>query len=61
MINGQQWRKINNGAFTPPTHVLAALIKQSQNIKKKGGIEGSHKRYQNNCNIICEGMKEIGF
>ena len=43
------------------THVLAAFNQAITEHKKEGGIEGRHKRYKNNCKIICEGMKEIGF
>ena len=55
METSSQWR------FTPPTHVLAAFNQAIVEHKKEGGIEGRHKRYKNNCKIICEGMKEIGF
>lgn len=55
MEKNKQWR------FTPPTHVLAAFNQAIIEHKKEGGIEGRHKRYQHNCNIICEGMKDIGF
>ena len=55
MEKNKQWR------FTPPTHVLAAFNQAITEHKKEGGIEGRHKRYKNNCKIICEGMKEIGF
>jgi 2-aminoethylphosphonate-pyruvate transaminase len=55
MEKNKQWR------FTPPTHVLAAFNQAIAEHKKEGGIEGRHKRYKNNCKIICEGMKEIGF
>ncbi len=55
MKKNKQWR------FTPPTHVLAAFYQAIKEHKKEGGIQGRHKRYLNNCKIICEGMKEIGF
>jgi len=55
MEKNKQWR------FTPPTHVLAAFNQAIQEHEKEGGVEGRHKRYTNNCKIICEGMKEIGF
>jgi len=55
MEKNKQWR------FTPPTHVLAAFNQAIAEHKKEGGIQGRHKRYKNNCKIICDGMKEIGF
>ena len=29
--------------------------------ENEGGIEGRFKRYSNNCKIICDGMKDLGF
>ena len=51
----KQWR------FTPPTHVLAAFHQALKEYEKEGGIKGRHLRYSNNCKIICDGMREIGF
>ena len=55
MEKNKQWR------FTPPTHVLAAFNQAIIEHKKEGGIQGRYKRYSNNCKIICDGMREIGF
>ena len=55
MKKNKQWR------FTPPTHVLAAFYQAIKEHKKQGGVEGRYQRYSNNCKIICDGMKEIGF
>ncbi len=55
MEKNKQWR------FTPPTHVLAAFSQAIKEHKKEGGVEGRFKRYTNNCKIICEGMKGLGF
>ena len=55
MEKNKQWR------FTPPTHVLAAFNQAIKEHEKEGGIQGRHKRYSNNCKIICDGMKAIGF
>ncbi len=55
MEKNKQWR------FTPPTHVLAAFNQAIIEHKKEGGIQGRYKRYTNNCKIICDGMREIGF
>ena len=51
----KQWR------FTPPTHVLAAFNQALKEHEREAGIEGRYKRYSNNCKIIFEGMKDIGF
>ena len=55
MEKNKQWR------FTPPTHVLAAFNQAITEHEKEGGVAGRHQRYKNNCKIICDGMKEIGF
>ncbi len=55
MEKNKQWR------FTPPTHVLAAFNQAILEHQNEGGIDGRYKRYKKNCEIICQGMKEIGF
>ena len=55
MCQNDQWR------FTPPTHVLAAFYQALKEHSNEGGVKGRYHRYMKNCNIICEGMKEIGF
>jgi 2-aminoethylphosphonate-pyruvate transaminase len=55
MEKNKQWR------FTPPTHVLAAFNQAIQEHKEQGGVEGRGKKYKKNCEIICNGMKDLGF
>ena len=55
MKKNSQWR------FTPPTHVLAAFYQALQEHEKEGGVDGRFIRYSENCKIMCEGMKEMGF
>ncbi len=55
MEKNKQWR------FTPPTHVLAAFNQAIQEHKEQGGVEGRGKKYKKNCEIICNGMKGLGF
>ena len=55
MEKNKQWR------FTPPTHVLAAFSQAIKEYLKEGGLDARNKRYSNNCKIICEGMKKLGF
>tara|TARA_B100001750_G_C15469042_1_gene578737 strand:- start:17 stop:1132 length:1116 start_codon:yes stop_codon:yes gene_type:complete len=55
MGKNDQWR------FTPPTHVLAAFFQALKEHDAEGGVQGRYRRYMQNCNIICEGMKKIGF
>jgi len=55
MEKNKQWR------FTPPTHVLAAFSQAIKEHDKEGGVDGRYKRYKKNCQILCNGMKELGF
>ena len=59
-----QWQAMKKNAqwrFTPPTHVLAAFYQALKEHEKEGGINGRFIRYSENCKIICEGMREMGF
>ena len=55
MENTKQWR------FTPPTHVIAALDKAIEQFDAEGGVAGRFARYSENCHILTEGMRELGF
>jgi len=55
MENTKQWR------FTPPTHVIAALDKAIEQFDAEGGVAGRFARYSENCCILTEGMRELGF
>ncbi|HMR30811.1 MAG TPA: 2-aminoethylphosphonate--pyruvate transaminase [Geminicoccaceae bacterium] len=55
MRRTRQWR------FTPPTHVLAAFHEALRRHEAEGGIEGRGGRYRDNCRILVEGMRRLGF
>ena len=55
MERNGQWR------FTPPTHVLAALDRALLEHEEEGGIAGRGARYRENCRILVEGMRALGF
>ena len=55
MKETDQWR------FTPPTHVIAALEMAIKQFEEEGGVLGRHKRYSENCHVLTEGMKDLGF
>jgi 2-aminoethylphosphonate-pyruvate transaminase len=55
MERNGQWR------FTPPTHVLAALDQALVEHEAEGGSAGRGARYRENCRILIEGMRELGF
>jgi 2-aminoethylphosphonate-pyruvate transaminase len=52
--NGQ-WR------FTPPTHCILALDRALQEFEEEGGVAGRGGRYRENCRILVEGMRGLGF
>ena len=60
----QQWRYMNETGqwrFTPPTHCLLALDTALQELEREGGIAGRHRRYEQHCRILVDGMRELGF
>ncbi len=60
----EQWRAMeSNGQwrFTPPTHVLAALDQALDEHAAEGGVAGRGARYRENCRVLVDGMRELGF
>jgi 2-aminoethylphosphonate-pyruvate transaminase len=55
MVKTRQWR------FTPPTHVLAALDQALAEHAAEGGVAGRGARYANNCRILVDGLRALGF
>ncbi len=55
MEGNGQWR------FTPPTHVIAALDRALDEHAAEGGVAGRGRRYAENCRILVEGMRALGF
>jgi len=54
MAKTGQWR------FTPPTHVVAALHEALLQYHEEGGRPARHQRYANNCQVLLDGMAELG-
>jgi 2-aminoethylphosphonate-pyruvate transaminase len=52
--NGQ-WR------FTPPIHVIVSLNQAIDEFLAEGGVAGRGGRYANNCRILVDGMRALGF
>jgi 2-aminoethylphosphonate-pyruvate transaminase len=50
-----QWR------FTPPTHCIVAFDQAIQEHDAEGGVAGRGARYHDNCRILVEGMRKLGF
>lgn len=60
----EQWRGFEgNGQwrFTPPTHVMAALDAALDQLDAEGGVAGRLQRYRQNCAILIDGMRALGF
>jgi 2-aminoethylphosphonate-pyruvate transaminase len=47
--------------FTPPTHVIVAFHQALEEFAAEGGVAGRGARYANNCAILLEGMRALGF
>ncbi|MCG8694097.1 MAG: 2-aminoethylphosphonate--pyruvate transaminase [Minwuiales bacterium] len=59
-----QWRGFEaNGQwrFTPPTHVAAAFQAALRDHAAEGSVEGRGARYRENCRILIDGMRAMGF
>jgi 2-aminoethylphosphonate-pyruvate transaminase len=60
----EQWKGLEaNGQwrFTPPTHVIAAFHQALEEHAAEGGVEGRGGRYRENCRILVDGMRALGF
>jgi 2-aminoethylphosphonate-pyruvate transaminase len=55
MERNGQWR------FTPPTHCILAFDKALEEFEAEGGVAGRGARYAENCRILVEGMRALGF
>ena len=55
MEKNGQWR------FTPPTHVMAAFLEAMREHEAEGGVAGRGARYAENCRILVDGMRALGF
>lgn len=55
MQGNGQWR------FTPPTHVIAALSQALDEHQQEGGVPGRGARYRRNCEVLVQGMRDMGF
>lgn len=60
----EQWRAMEKDGqwrFTPPTHVVAALAQALKEHAAEGGVDGRRRRYERNCQLLVEGMRQMGF
>lgn len=59
-----QWAnfvKTGQYRFTPPIHVIVAFHQALEEFDAEGGVAGRGKRYAENCRILIQGMRELGF
>lgn len=60
----EQWTAMEKNAqwrFTPPTHVILAFSQALNEFDEEGGVEGRGSRYQQNCDLLVAGMRDMGF
>jgi 2-aminoethylphosphonate-pyruvate transaminase len=55
MEGNGQWR------FTPPTHAILAFDQALNEFEAEGGQPGRGGRYADNCKVLVEGMRALGF
>ena len=59
-----QWQgfmKTGQYRFTPPIHVIVAFHQALEELITEGGQPGRGKRYAENCKVLIEGMRRLGF
>ncbi|QEX17914.1 2-aminoethylphosphonate--pyruvate transaminase [Hypericibacter terrae] len=59
-----QWEvieKTQQYRFTPPIHCIVAFAQALDEHAAEGGVEGRGARYRNNCRILVDGMRAMGF
>jgi 2-aminoethylphosphonate-pyruvate transaminase len=59
-----QWKnfeKTGQYRFTPPIHVIVSFHQALTEFFAEGGQVGRHKRYAENCRVLIEGMRALGF
>ncbi|MGH7072265.1 MAG: 2-aminoethylphosphonate--pyruvate transaminase [Acetobacteraceae bacterium] len=59
-----QWQALErNGQFrfTPPIHVIVAFHQALEEFDAEGGVAGRGRRYAENCRVLVDGMRTLGF
>jgi len=59
-----QWKnfeKTGQYRFTPPIHVIVSFHQALMEFFEEGGQPGRGKRYAENCKVLIDGMRELGF
>lgn len=59
-----QWQaleKTGQYRFTPPIHCIVAFDQAMTEHAEEGGVAGRGARYRNNCKVLVDGMRSLGF
>jgi 2-aminoethylphosphonate-pyruvate transaminase len=57
----RNFEKTGQYRFTPPIHVIVAFHRALEEFWAEGGVEGRGGRYAENCRVLIEGMRALGF
>jgi 2-aminoethylphosphonate-pyruvate transaminase len=60
----EQWQaleKTGQYRFTPPIHCIVAFDQALTEHEEEGGVAGRGGRYRNNCKVLVDGMRALGF
>ncbi len=57
----QALEKTGQYRFTPPIHVIVAFHRALAEHAAEGGVAGRGARYAENCRVLVEGMRALGF
>src|SRR5688500_9242289 len=60
----EQWQalgKTGQYRFTPPIHCIVAFDQALTEHEEEGGVAGRGGRYRNNCKVLVDGMRTLGF
>lgn len=59
-----QWQsfvKTGQYRFTPPIHVIVSFHQALKEFLEEGGQPGRGRRYAENCRVLIDGMRKLGF
>ncbi|MEX0344969.1 MAG: 2-aminoethylphosphonate--pyruvate transaminase [Rhizobiaceae bacterium] len=57
----QNMEKTDQWRFTPPTHAIAAFLEALRLHALEGGVSARGARYAQNCDVMVDGMRRLGF
>ena len=59
--SGSNFEKTGQYRFTPPIHVIVSFHQALMEFFEEGGQPGRGKRYAENCRVLIDGMRALGF